>query len=184
MVNVGSVQDAAVEINRDAERPTRLLTTELTSPADVQTVELYGSPGEDTNPAPGTRIVVVAAGEAWKIAVAAQDQIEPTSEPGDKRLYSTGADGVAVQAEIMLYNDGRIEISNSNSSVRLDSDGAVDVEAASDLTINAPNVIITGNLTVDQTLTLTNTPGGSIDVNTHVHEHGSGPGTTAPMENV
>ena len=77
--------------NRDGDKDVLLLQAEITDPEDIQTIEAFRGVGHDYNPPIDTRIVFAAAGNAYKIAIALDDGIEPddTLEEGEQELYSS-----------------------------------------------------------------------------------------------
>ena len=118
MIQIGTVKGYEVKTNRDGSKLATMLQVQFTCPEDVQTVELMQSAGEDSNPATGSKVAVLSAGPAWKIAIAVDDGIEPGMLPGEKRLYSID-DAGAAQAVIRMLVDGVIELNgNADYAVR------------------------------------------------------------------
>ncbi len=108
---IGQVIGREIKKNRDGSSDKLLLTVEITETDDIQTVELMRQAGEDTNPPDGSKVLILSVGDAWKIAVASDDGIVPSVNPGEKKLYSTNSG--AIQAFINLLADGTIEINGS-----------------------------------------------------------------------
>ena len=131
-MRIGTVNSSEIGPNRDGDDNVRLLKVEITSPDDEQTVEWIQAAGIDFTPAVDTAVVVDDLGQAWKIAYAADDGIEPETAEGEYQIYSY-ANGVK-KAKIWLYNDGKIRIENDN--------GYAELSAAGQLNVN-------GNFTVD-----------------------------------
>ncbi len=106
-MRVGTVTGSEVKKNLDGDVESRVLQVEITDPDDVQSVELFRSPGDDSHPAIGTRVVVLAIGDAAQIAVAASDT--PATDDlaeGEREIYST--DGSARLATMRVNADGEI----------------------------------------------------------------------------
>lgn len=106
-MKIGTVINSSVGTNRDGETNVRLLQVSISDPEDIQTVEWSQAAGDDYNPPPGTAVVVLDLGEAWKVAIAADDLIDPSVLPGEREIYSQVA-GVK-QAILKLYVTGIIE---------------------------------------------------------------------------
>ena len=116
-VEVGVVTGSEIRKNRDGDVNKLLLQVRLSDIDDVQTVEFKSHAGDDTRPPNGSNVLVVSAGEAWKIAVASDDDVVPSMAVGEKKLYSTS--GGSIQAFINLKSDGTIEINgNTDFAVR------------------------------------------------------------------
>jgi hypothetical protein len=97
--------------NRDGDNKVLLLQAEITDPEDVQTIEAFRGVGEDYNPPSDSRVVYLAAGNAYKIAIAIDDGVEPdpSIEEGERELYSSVAvAGVATRkAKHRFKKDGK-----------------------------------------------------------------------------
>ena len=146
---VGTVKSSTVGLNRDGTIPVRLLQVEITDADDIQTIELFTQAGEDYNPPVGSSVFIVKSGESWKIAIACDDGITPSSDEGERILYSSS--GGVIQGQIYIKNDGTIEISNSNGSVELNPDGSSEMKNSSGnikLQASGQVDINSGNLTV------------------------------------
>jgi hypothetical protein len=107
-MRIGRVTGRQVAKNRDGDTNTLLLTVEISEPDDLQTVELITQAGEDYNPPDDSNIVVIDLGEAWKVAIACDDGIEPDADVGERILYSIAA-GIRA-AVIALRENGDIEL--------------------------------------------------------------------------
>lgn len=132
-MRIGRVDSSEIAINRDGEKPVMLLQVEITDPDDLQTVEFIQAAGIDFNPAPDTTVIVSELGAAWKIAIGADDGIEPETAAGEFQFYSSA--GGAKKAKIHLFADGKIRIEN-------DAGGYIEMSSGGDVDIN-------GNFTVD-----------------------------------
>lgn len=131
---VGRVISQEIKINRDRKTKSRMLRVAITSDKDVQTVEYFSGYGDNSVPPVGADVVVLAIGEAWKIAIASRCGIEPTgNEPGTHEIRSTDAIGTTVKARIILHADGNIEvIPAAGGKITLASD--VDILGSIDMT--------------------------------------------------
>jgi hypothetical protein len=108
-MKIGRVISSSVGTNRDGETPVRLLRVEISDPDDVQTVEYAQAAGEDFNPPPNTTVYILEAGEAWKLAIAADDGIAPTALSGDRHIYAVDPITGLAAAIIKLLTTGIIE---------------------------------------------------------------------------
>lgn len=109
---IGKVTGRTITTNKDGPNNKIMLQVEITDPDDIQTIEFMNQAGEDTNPPNDTNVIILSIGEAWKIAIASDDNIEPSMDIGEKKLYST-SDG-SIQGFINILNDGIIEINGNN----------------------------------------------------------------------
>jgi hypothetical protein len=107
-VQIGIVTNSEVTETRDEDTKSLLLQCEITQIDDVQTVELYRQAGEDYRPPDESTVVILAAGRAWKIAVASDDGIESIVEKGERLLYSS--DAGAKKATLYFKKDGTLEV--------------------------------------------------------------------------
>ena len=121
--------------NRDAENNRLLLSVEISDPDDVQVVELILPFGLDVYPPVGSKVFLDDAGEAYKIAVAVDDGIDPNTEEGETIVYSV-SEGVVV-AQTYHKNNGDIEIESIGGGfVNLRKAGAiVEVNGDSDFMV-------------------------------------------------
>lgn len=141
MVKQGTVTGREVTTNKDGDTPRLMLQVRFSSDADIQTVEYVPLPGQDESPINGSRVYVIGIDESYKIAIAVNDGVEPTSATGEKYLYSVDDTGV-VQAILKLYKSGIIEINgNADFAVRFD---ALDTALQTMLTALNADIIIAG----------------------------------------
>lgn len=112
MIRTGTVTGSEVKKNRDGAGNRRLLQVEISDPDDIQTVEMMSAAGEDVNPPVGNRVLIIDVGAAYKIAIAADDGIEPSMDEGEKKIYSI--DGGSISAFINLLNTGILELNGNN----------------------------------------------------------------------
>ncbi len=111
MIASGTVTGREIKINRDSGTAKMMLQVEITDPEDIQSVELMRQAGEDTNPPNGSRVIIIDVGSANRVAVASDDGIVPTMDPGEKKLYSTS--GGLIKAFINFLSTGVIEINGT-----------------------------------------------------------------------
>ena len=117
MVRTGIITGREFKKNRDSGNDRLLLQVRITDADDVHTVEYMASAGEDVNPSNGSKVLIIDVGRAYKIAIAADDNVSPSMKEGEKKLYSV-SDGVIV-AFINFLSSGIIEINgNSDFAVR------------------------------------------------------------------
>lgn len=88
MLTSGIVKGFKVEKNRDGEKNVIMLQVEMSAPDDVQSVEQINHGGEQYNPPVGSQVVILNLGDAWKVAIASDDDVEPDALPGEKEIYS------------------------------------------------------------------------------------------------
>lgn len=176
----GKIINREVKKNRDGTKNVLLLQVEITDPEDIQTVELMSQTGEENNPPSNSKATMVQVGDAWKIAVSTDDQIEPITDPGEKRLYSTNTEGDTVLAEQRFYNDGKIIISNNEVTITAFSNGLTTIHTSGNLEITSAKTIINNDVEIDGgDLELTNgiIKGANVyngaTSNGHIHPQGS-----------
>lgn len=118
MIQRGKVTGREIKKNRDGTKNVLLLQVEITDPDDIQTVEYMTPSGEDANPPNGSDVAIVSVGNAYKIAITADNGVEPVMAPGEKRLYSTSTSG-DVAADLKFLTDGVAELNgNGDFAVR------------------------------------------------------------------
>jgi phage gp45-like len=144
IVAIGTVRGSEIVENKDADEKSRMLQVELTNPDDLQSIEQLGVTGEDSNPQPGARVIVIDLGPAYRIAVALSDELEPSVDAGEKELFSYD-DASTKLATIKLLSDSSIEINgNADNAVAFaDLKTAFDqLKADFDALVNAYNAHI------------------------------------------
>lgn len=166
---IGVVTGSEVAVNRDGSVPGRLLQVVITDVHDVQTVEMPQD-GEESNPIPGCRVFIEQAGHSYKVVSRVDDGVAPVMDPGGKRIYSVGTDGV-VKAEVRLFPDGTAKIQNANGSFTMHPDGTFSFQG--DLTVQ-------GKITATDEVKGSDLLFGAKRVSTHVHGTSVG-NTTAPL---
>lgn len=110
----GTIKDTSRGKNRDGENDVRLLKVELSDPDDLQTAQLITQAGEDNNPPKGSRAIIISIGNAWKIAIAVDDGLEPEVEQGERKIYSS--DGGAIKAYIHFKKNGDVIINGDGDN--------------------------------------------------------------------
>lgn len=105
---IGIVKSTSIGKNRDGKTKVLLIQAEIGDADDIQTIELGSAMGEDFHPTPGTKILINEAGKAYKVAVAGDDGIEPSTNAGERKIYSIAGGGIA--AVIYLMADGTAQI--------------------------------------------------------------------------
>ena len=134
-VESGTIRNTAVKVNRDGDDSVRMLDVEMSSPADIQSVQLVSIGGEDFHPLPGAKVMVAQVGDAWKMAIVLEDGITPTAAAGEKFLYSQDSGG-AIAARIKLLNTGIMELNGgADFAVRYNALEAAFNQLKSDLII-------------------------------------------------
>ena len=111
-MRIGRVLSSEITENRDGEGKVLLLQVELSDPDDVQTVEYAQAAGEDFRPPEDTTVIVTDLGEAWKIAIAADDGIDPESLDGEKEIYAIS--GGEKKGRLKCNLDGTVQAGINN----------------------------------------------------------------------
>jgi hypothetical protein len=123
MAEIGTVTGFEIKPNKDGTSSRRMLQVKFNGDDDdIQTVEQFCEFGNDSvpiidlpdasPPVVGTKVIVISITESWKIAIAADDNIEPSMLEGEKKLYSLDNTG-AISAFINWLNTGIIEINGN-----------------------------------------------------------------------
>jgi hypothetical protein len=113
MAELGTVIVASAGPNRDETNPVRLIKATMSSPEDIQTLQLIG--GLDHAPLPGSKVLVLDIGESWKLAIPLADGQTPTALPGEKYLYSQLPNG-SIGASVKLKLDGSAVLNDGEDS--------------------------------------------------------------------
>lgn len=114
IILIGRVTGYQVAKNKDGENNVLLLQVEISEPDDVQTVELFRHAGVDYNPPSGSRVFVLQIDPSWKIAVACDDGIEPTSLPDEYEIYGS-ANGAKV-SRVKCDREGNVECNGDDDN--------------------------------------------------------------------
>jgi hypothetical protein len=88
---VCEIKSATVKKNRDGDKNVLMLNVEISEPEDIQSAESMRIAGIDSNPPVGSKGFVNEAGEAWKIVVAINDNVQPDTNPGEIEIYSSAS---------------------------------------------------------------------------------------------
>jgi hypothetical protein len=107
---IGVITNTEIRKNRDGLGNRIMLQVELNDGDDIQTVELMTVAGEDFHPPKGTKVFVTEVGAAYKIAIAGDDGIEPSTAEGEKKIYSLSSGAIA--AIIHWMEDGQLVLNN------------------------------------------------------------------------
>jgi len=107
-VKLGRVISSEVAKNRDGEGNVLLLTVEVSEPGDEQTVEMFRPAGIDARPAADTSVLIADLGDAWPVAIAVDDDVEPEAAAGESELYSYASG--AKLARVKCAANGDVEI--------------------------------------------------------------------------
>ena len=113
MVMIGTVKNIELLKNRNGENKARMLQVEFSNASDVQSVQYVPLSGDDNPPKVGDKVVVLAIGAAFKVAIGVDDGLEPSMLNGERKLYSRDSSG-DVAAFINLLNGGIIELNGNN----------------------------------------------------------------------
>lgn len=146
-IQSGTVTSNEITTNNDSEDNVRMLEVQISDPDDVQSVQLFSPSGDDSNPPVGSTVAIINVSQAYKVVVAANDNIEPSMDVGEKKLYSS-ANG-SIMAFINLKNDGDIELQSSGgATAKLLNNGDIELESSGGATtklLNDGNVEVNGN---------------------------------------
>lgn len=140
-LQIGKITGYEIKKNRDGENNVLLLQVEVSDPDDIQTIEFYQAAGQDSNPPTDSLVAFLAAGNAWKIALGANDGIVPEKEPGEYKIYSS-ASGV-IKAFFELLKTGLARL--SATIIEILSPETIKIESTGITEINGSSVNINGN---------------------------------------
>lgn len=158
-----------IKKNKDGKKSVIILQCQITDPEDIQSVELMNQSGEDNNPPNESRVTIIDIGQAYKIAIASDDNIEPITNPGEKRIYSTDSDG-NLKASIYLKDDGSIREENDNGYHELKANGDVD--------INGVLIKANGDIIAPTKIEVPSAIVNNKELADHDHDAGTPPGLT------
>lgn len=105
---IGRVISSEVTENRETETKVLMLTVEVFAENDAQEVEFFRQPGIDFRPNADATVLIDQISEPWKVAVAADDNIEPSVEEGEIAIYAS--DGAAKLSQVRCKADGTVEV--------------------------------------------------------------------------
>ena len=130
-MKTGKIVGVEKDKNRDGTSNRLLLSVEISDPDDVQIIELILPFGLDVHPPVGSKVFIDEAGEAYKLAVAVDDEIGPNSEEGESIIYSI-SEG-AIVASTYYKNNGDIEIQSvAGGYVNIRKGGNVEINGVAD----------------------------------------------------
>jgi hypothetical protein len=112
VADIGTITGIEFGKNKDGTADVRLLQVQISEESDIQTVEHFRQPGDDTSPIVGDKVVIFDIGESWKIAVSADDLVIPDVVEGAKKIYSRDAAG-AISAFINFLVTGELELNGN-----------------------------------------------------------------------
>lgn len=106
-MKIGRVISSELATNRDGESKVLLLALEVAEADDIQTVELFRQAGDECRPDADATVLIADLGAAWRVAIAADDGIEPEAEPGERGIYAS--EGGEKKSQVMCRKDGMVE---------------------------------------------------------------------------
>jgi len=105
-MEIGTIKGFEVKKHRDGTRPVLLLQVAISEDDDLQTVEWFGTFGEDSLPLLESQVLIGMVGNS-KFAFACDDQQTPAAVEGEKNLYSL--DSGSRKARISFKITGELE---------------------------------------------------------------------------
>lgn len=114
-------QKTAFPFNRK-DTPVRYL--QVNSSGAKQLAKLMRSAGEDFCPQKGAHVVVLDFDEALLLAIATDDNVTPSVDPGERMMYSYDELG-NILARVHAKKNGKIEISNTTQNLKTTLSGLV-----------------------------------------------------------
>ncbi len=102
---------------RRGRAPGKAPVLQTTAPGGQEReTELYQLPGFASGPTPGDRAAVIGTATG-RVAIATHNyRIEVEVDPGEVKIFSTDADGSAVESLIHLKGDGTIELNGNTKA--------------------------------------------------------------------
>jgi len=104
---IGRVISSEVEENRDTESKVLMLKVEVFEENDTQEVEYFRQPGIDVRPNAEATVLIDQVSEPWKVAAAADDNIEPSVAEGEIAIYAS--DGETKLSQVHCKADGTVD---------------------------------------------------------------------------
>lgn len=153
-MQTGRVTGRQFKKNKDGTKSVLLMQVELTDPADIQTIELMSQTGEESNPPTGSKVTVLPIGQAFKLAIASDDQIEPEVAPGEKKIYSTDETGATVKASVYLKNDGTIIADNVGVTITATPGGVLSIVTSGNTEITSAKTVINNDVEINGKLSV------------------------------
>ena len=99
----------------------------------TQDFEQFHSGGEDYNPPKLVKVLAdfLSSNKKNGVICLYQDSIERKCVPGEKRIYSTDAEGAALVAEIYLMQNGKLQITAASD---------IDITTSANVNVNGGSV--------------------------------------------
>lgn len=112
---LGTIKGSEIRQNRDSNINSRMLNSEISSPEDIQSVELIIPHGQDFNPEIDNVVLILEISPSYKLGILIDDGSVPdaTLQEGEKELFSI-QNGVK-KAKIRLNKDGEIILNDGNN---------------------------------------------------------------------
>lgn len=123
---------------------------------DERKAQVFGPCNEDFSPPNNVKTINIplGRGRGFLVSVAYNnDQITPQAKEGERRIYSTGADGTEVKAEVFLKQDGTIFIDNGNVTITATPAGELTVTTTGKSIINSLETVINNPVKITGLLT-------------------------------
>ncbi len=116
----GIVTGFSIGKNRNSSENVVLLQVRLSGIKDIQTIEYMNSPGDDSIPPNGVKVIILQVTSSYKVAIANRDKITPIMGAGEKMIYSQAGD--VIKAFIKWLDTGIIELNgNADFAVRFNA---------------------------------------------------------------
>jgi len=112
MAELGTVIKSSIGTNRDQTNNVRLVRCEMSSPDDIQTIQLAG--GIDQAPLEGAQLLVFDVGLAWKIGFVLKESVDPSAANGEKYLGAIVAESIV--SSVKCKADGTVVINDGSDT--------------------------------------------------------------------
>jgi hypothetical protein len=147
IMDLGRVTGFAIGKNKEGDKDVVLLQVEVSDEFDMQTIELMTNQGQDERPPDDSFVLALDLGDAYKLAIAVDDGIEPdpTIEKGEKEIYSS--DSGTRKAKIRLLKTGTTKINGGGVSISRVGDTVSVNLTAIDIQTLAAALLTTGAFT-------------------------------------
>ncbi|MCK5218422.1 hypothetical protein KAR10_02795 [bacterium] len=167
-LQIGKLTGFEIKENRDGANKVLLLQVEVTDSDDIRTIEYYQAAGQDSNPPIDSLIAFLSAGSAWAVSLGANDEIEPTSDSGEYKIYSSLAG--AIKAFFKLFKTGL---------ARLEA-AIVEIAATGKIEMSGSTIDLNGNTDFAVRFSVLQTAFNQLLADYNVHAHGASPTTDTP----
>ncbi len=134
-IRLGKVVKSYIEKLSGTGAPAQKISVEEFA-GDERKAQVFGPPNEDSAPPETIKTINIplGPGRGFLVSVAYNNEnIEPIAKPGERRIYSTPADGSEVKSEVYLQQDGTILIKNEGVTTTMTPTGDLTVDAAKDI---------------------------------------------------